>query len=294
MSSYWGADIGGTSTKLGRIDGREFEMVAVLPTPADSPPRALLQRLTEEILDYDSHPEGLGVGVAGLVEIERGLLLTSPNMPAWVNVPVRETLRSLLSCPIVVHNDANTFAYGAVARKEIPSEGVWLLITLGTGIGGTIVHDGRIIFGKGFAGEFGHMSVKAHGLPCPCGSKGCWERYASKDAIISYYREISGTDDQPDPREIADRARRGEQPAIEAFDRLGYWIGVGLANLGWCFSPHGFVLAGGLAPNLDLFESSCRETYRQRCPLDLDISRLKLASDAGALGAALLVRDEDQ
>lgn len=291
MSSYWGADIGGTSTKLCRHDGQDFQLVSTLNTPADSAPRDFLQRLVEEITGQDPQPEALGVGVAGLVDTKRGLLLSSPNMPAWVNVPVRDTLQSLLGCPIVVHNDANAFAYGAVARGEIPSEGIWLLITLGTGIGGTIIHDGHIVFGRGFAGEFGHMSVQADGIPCPCGSQGCWERYASKDAIIAYYREISGTDDQPDPREIADRARSGDRAAIEAFKRLGYWVGVGLANLGWCLSPQGFVLAGGLAPSLDLFETSCRETYQKRCPLDLNISRLKLASDAGAVGAALLAKD---
>jgi glucokinase len=176
-------------------------------------------------------------------------------------------------------------ALGGVASGEIPSEGLYLVVTLGTGIGGTIIIDGAIAYGSGHAGEFGHMTVEADGMECPCGSRGCWEIYAARDALIRYYREAGG--EMPsDPRRIASEAAAGEPSALAAFTEFGRWTGIGLASLGMCFDPAGIFLAGGLSCNYGLFREASESEFAGRCTHRYRVSAVHRPDEAGARGAA--------
>ncbi len=290
MSSWWGVDIGGTKVLIGRLEAEGFREVGTIPTGSLGTPDDVVSGVAGLILGRDPSPLGVGVGVAGLVDRGSGLLVSSPNMPAWRNVPVRRMFAKALGARVSVDNDANVFAFGAVGEGEIPPTGVWLLVTLGTGIGGTVIHDGKIVYGTGFAGEFGHMTVRADGRQCACGSTGCWELYASKRSISEYYVRQGGASDT-DPREVAARARRSEEAAREAFDDFGTWLGIGMASLGCCLSPHGFVLAGGLAEAFDLFSRRMESVFRERCHLDLRVRTLPEVRESGARGAAWMARE---
>lgn len=283
----WGIDIGGTTIILGyRRDGR-FVRTTILDTERQQDPHLILRRVSSAILDIDPSPCTAGAGIAGLVKVSGGVLVCSPNLPGWRDFPVGSVLSKALSCPVSVDNDSNAFAVGAVETGSIPRRGLWLMITLGTGIGGTIISEGNILYGTGFAGEFGHMSVEAFGLSCPCGSRGCWEQYASAGALAEHYSRAGGGGTR-EPREISALASAGDGSALSAFEVFGTWLGAGLVNLYNCFSPHGVFLAGGLLGASGHFLPRAESEFRERCGHRWSVEVLPSSSDAGAEGAAIM------
>ena len=292
---YWGLDIGGSTALLGHLSDSSpngFRLVSELSTSPDGDPDDLLREARDVIVSGDSpEPAALGIGLAGLVDHERGLLLRAPNLPAWEGFHALESAREILGIPVAVDNDSNVFAVGAVGKGEVPSEGLWVVITLGTGIGGTIILDGRIVRGRGQAGEVGHMTLNPDGPACPCGSSGCWERYAGKSALLRYYHDLGGSVREIDPRTMARLAREGDEAALGAFGELGRWLGTGLANVSNCLFPEGIALGGGLTGAFDLIEEPARKEFLARAMMPLwNVRLLEMAMITGALGAALLGR----
>ncbi len=289
----WGADIGGTTTIVGCVDRDSvFHAEAELRTLPSEGPGRLLDELAHTILRLDPEPAAIGVGIAGLIDRAGGTLVFSPNLGGWDGLEVATSLRALTGASVVVDNDCNAFAFGAVESGLMPRTGLQVFITIGTGIGGTIVVDGSILYGTGFAGEFGHMAVEASGMPCPCGSTGCWERYAGRAALIRYYLDgaPAGSSGEPDPREIAALAGKGDGRALAAFDTFGTWIGRGLASLANCLSPAGFFVAGGLTNALPFFAATAEAEYGRRCRHPWHLSVIPGTTEAGARGAALMAR----
>jgi len=287
---HWGIDVGGTTMVTGFLGDGDFHLVATLETGSpDEPPDEKLKRLADVILEKDPHPVSSGIGIAGLVDGKNGILITSPNLPGWDGYPVKLRLADILGCPVVMDNDANAFAFGAIRKGSIPPKGLWLTVTLGTGIGGTIVLDGEIVYGRGHAGEFGHATVKVDGKNCSCGSWGCWEKYASAGALSGYYLERTGISEGP--MELSKLAAGGETAAIEAFEEFGGWLGVGLANLAQCFDPHGVFLAGGLSRAATYFIDAARTEFLKRCSHPWNVEILPSGSCAGAEGAALMAAE---
>ncbi len=283
-NSFWGVDIGGTTAVIGHLDhDGSFRMAETLDTGPCRQPSAVLASVSRVIRRFDPSPRAVGVGIAGLVDFRRGHLSFSPNLPLWNDTPVASSLSRLLGgAPVFVDNDCNAFAIGALRKGLIPETGLWLFITLGTGIGGTIIHEGRILYGTGTAGEFGHMTMREGGRKCSCGLRGCWERYAAREALISFY------DRRTDPRIIAKRARKGEDRAIMAFREYGIWLGRGMANLAKCLAPDGFFLGGGLSTCHLLFQKAARDEFNNRCPNQWNVSPLEDSTTAGAYGAAAM------
>jgi glucokinase len=288
----WGVDIGGTTTIVGSLDGEGcFRLAAEIPTRPSEGYERLFTGTAAAIAAVDPEPRAIGVGIAGLVDHRRGFLGFSPNLPGWDDLDVATILGHITGAAVTVDNDCNAFAFGAIRSGLVPGTGLNLFVTLGTGIGGTIIQDRSILYGTGYAGEFGHMAVEASGLACPCGSTGCWERYCGREAVIRYYLGHSGDGGQPDPRVIAARARGGEARALHAFEVFGTWLGTGLASLSNCFSPDGFYLAGGLTGASDLFLPAAEAGYRRRCRHPWVVFRVPGSSEAGALGAAHMARE---
>ena len=281
----WGVDIGGTTAVIGRLEEGEFSRKEVIPTGLDNSSADVLTKVSEVILARDPEPAAVGVGIAGLVDHVRGLLHSSPNLPGWHNCFIAEIMESAIGAPVYVDNDCNVVARGGLATGEIPSDGLYLVVTLGTGIGGTIVLDGDIAYGAGHAGEFGHMTVEADGIACPCGSTGCWEVYAARDALMRYYSDVGGVMPS-DPRSVAEMARKDDLPARTAFELFGKWAGIGFANLGMCFDPIRIYLAGGLSCNYPLFGDPARAEFGRRCSHDYMVSAVDSSEEAGARGAA--------
>jgi glucokinase len=278
-------DIGGTYAKVGCLADGVFRMVTTLPTGESCRPGKLLDEICDTVAAHTWEPSAVGLGIAGMVDRPAGgIIRFSPNLPLWINVDAGSILTERLGIPVCIDNDCNVFATGAIHTGLIPSKGLWLFVTLGTGIGGTIINNGIILYGTGFSGEFGHTTVREGGIPCPCGSDGCWERYAGRKALEWYYFSITGR--RIPPVEVSRLAIQEEPSALEAFREYGRWIGIGMANLANCFSPRGFFIGGGLSAAFSHFEKAAVNEYSRRCKHSWNVTVLKESPDAGAFGAA--------
>ena len=279
-----------------------------VPTPLGE--TAVLEALaaTVEVL---GPPSAVGVGVPGLVDTD-GVLRFAPNLAGVVDLDVRGALRARFPRVAVrVDNDATCagWAEGQVGSAKGASHA--LLITLGTGIGGGIVADGRVLRGAhGFAGEVGHMVVDRDGPPCPCGQRGCWERFASGSGLARLAREavtarpfgpmvdLAGGDPENVRGEHVTQAAAGGDPDALAVMRLfSRWVALGLANLANVFDPELFVLGGGLVEAGEVLLGPVREAFAGLVLAGahrpaVAIEAAALGERAGAIGAALLAGDE--
>lgn len=252
----------------------------------------------------------LGVGAPGMVD-RQGVLRFAPNLPGAAGADVRGLVADRLGTgTLVVDNDAN---FAAVAEHRLGAargSTHGLMVTLGTGIGGGLIHDGRVHVGRyGFAGEIGHMIVDPTGPPCPCGQRGCWERYASGGGLGRLAREaayagrlhevvgLAGGDPELVRGEhVTVAARHGDPGALAVMDDLGWWVALGLANLTAVLDPDRIVLGGGLVEAGDLLLAPTRRAFADLVEgaatrPEIPIVAAALGERAGAVGAALVARD---
>ena len=251
----------------------------------------------------------VGVGVAGLVD-RQGVLRFAPNLPSVIDLDVHEALVEATGLPVAVDNDANvaTLAEHRLGAGQQADDMV--LVTLGTGIGGGVVAGGVLQRGAvGFAGEPGHMVVDPNGPPCPCGRRGCWERYASGSGLGRIARDaahagradsivaLAGGDPESVRGEHVTRAAAdGDAEALELMREFGWWVALGVSNLENLLDPGVIVIGGGLAEAGELLLGPTREAYADlvlahdhRPPAR--IVGAELGADAGAIGAVLLGRE---
>ncbi|GAA4806254.1 ROK family protein [Nocardioides caeni] len=296
VGSWIGVDVGGSkllAVKLGPDGAVEATATAVMP--GRTAPGAELEdavvRVASVVADGGA-VAGLGVAVAGLVDAAAERFLFGAHLP-WRDEPIRERLARRTGWTVAMDNDANCAARAEVARGAARGAGSALVITLGTGIGGAVVIDGRVIRGAhGLAGEFGHQQVVPDGLACECGLRGCWEQYSSGRALERVTRVALGR--HLDGPEVTRLAREGDVVAQQAFATIGTWLGVGVAGLVSSFDPEIVVVGGGVSAVGDLLFAPARAAlaaslqgtaYRPVPPL----LAAELGPEAGAIGAALLV-----
>lgn len=249
----------------------------------------------------------VGLGVPGLVDAA-GVLVFAPNLPGVVDVPVRAALEHRLAgARVTVDNDANCAAWAEHHLGAARGSAHVVLATLGTGIGGGVISEGRLVRGAhGFGGEIGHMVVDPHGPPCPCGQRGCWERFASGDALGRMGREAATGGSAPGLAELAGgdagavrgehvtlAAAKGDEGALEVVERFAWWLALGLANLANVVDPERFVIGGGLVEAGDLLLAPARTSFVQllqgsQYRREVPIVAAVMGEHAGAVGAALL------
>ncbi|GAA4672557.1 ROK family glucokinase [Streptomyces chumphonensis] len=309
-----GIDIGGTKVMAGVVDaeGTILEKVRTETPDKSKSPQVVEDVITELVLDLsDRHDvHAVGIGAAGWVDADRSRVLFAPHL-AWRDEPLREALQARLAVPVMVDNDANTAAWGEWRFGAGRDEDHLVMITLGTGIGGAILEDGRVKRGKyGVAGEFGHMQVVPAGHRCPCGNRGCWEQYSSGNALVREARELAAAD-SPVAHNIIDRvggqigditgplitdlAREGDAMCVELFHDIGRWLGIGLANLAAALDPSCFVIGGGVSAADDLLIDPARDAFHRHLTgrgyrPEARIVRAELGPEAGLVGAADLAR----
>lgn len=309
-----GVDIGGTKVMAGVVDadGTVLERLRTETPDKSKSPKVIEDTITELVLDLsDRHDvHAVGVGAAGWVDADRSRVLFAPHL-AWRNEPLREALSDRLAVPIMVDNDANAAVWAEWRFGAGHGESHLVMITLGTGIGGAILEDGRVKRGRyGVAGEFGHMQVVPGGHRCPCGNRGCWEQYSSGNALVREARELAAAD-SPVAHHILERvggriaditgpmitelARGGDAMCVELLQDIGQWLGVGLANLAAALDPSCFVVGGGVSEADDLLIGPAREAFRRQLTgrgyrPEARIARARLGADAGMVGAADLAR----
>ncbi|MQS05881.1 ROK family glucokinase [Streptomyces alkaliphilus] len=309
-----GIDIGGTKVMAGVVDpdGTIVERLRTETPDKSKSPKVVEDVITELVLDLsDRHDvHAVGIGAAGWVDADRSRVLFAPHL-AWRNEPLREALAARLVVPVLVDNDANAAAWGEWRFGAGRGEDHLVMITLGTGIGGAILEDGRVKRGRyGVAGEFGHMQVVPGGHRCPCGNRGCWEQYSSGNALVREARELAAADSPVAQRilevveghigditgpMITTLAREGDPMCVELLEEMGRWLGVGLANLAAALDPSCFVIGGGVSEADDLLVRPAREAYRRQLTgrgyrPEARIVRAELGADAGMVGAADMAR----
>jgi glucokinase len=320
MPSAVGVDIGGTSVKLAvvRPDGSVL-LRSSLSTQADDDPDTTISRIArgvDDLLDAArrTDPERVGepvvgVGCAGLISTQEGVVHLSPNLPRWKDVPLGPDLSRRLGAPVLLHNDANAFVLGEFWAGAGRGARVLLGLTLGTGVGGGIVLDGELFTGShGFAGEFGHTPIDVEGPPCGCGARGCLEIYVGNRAIVNRYLElcsgrpgphverlIEGDTGRLDPEIISRGARAGDVEARDAFARTGALLGAGLAGLANVFDPDRIVIGGGVALAGELLLEPARAALAGRAMAPAaflpDVRPAALGAQAGVVGVALEALD---
>jgi|SRR5581483_1396692 len=257
-----------------------------------------------------SHPNeilsGVGLGVPGALDFENGRVLQSPNFPGWENVPIRERAQKALKVPVVIENDANAAAMGEVWVGAARSLSHFLLITLGTGVGGGLVLNRKLWYGKaGKGGEVGHMRITPDGPLCGCGQRGCLEVYASSSALVRMAREKwSETQGNAGPfppnfetaQGVAEAGEGGDPIALEAFSRLAFYLGIAIANVANLLDIHHYIISGGVSNAFPLFKEPLRQEVASRvfgmdrgtAVKTIRIERALCGENAGMLGAGYL------
>jgi glucokinase len=295
MSLTAGIDIGGTKLAAGVVDAAGAVVQrSQIPTPTEDAD-ALIAAIVDAINDLtDEHEVAAGgIGVAGLVD-ETGELVRSASHLPLRDTPLREKVASAVGLPVVVDNDANVGGWAEVRFGAAAGTAESVFVAVGTGIGGALIVGGEVQRGAhGVAGEIGHVIVERDGRPCPCGSRGCWEQYASGRAFLRVARE-AGFEVQHGSA-VTDAAAGGDERAIRVFEEIGTWLGMGIASLVAVLDPDVVVIGGGmsgagdllLAPTQRAFEDYL--TARGRRP-EPGIVLAALGPDAGLIGAADLAR----
>ena len=304
------ADLGGTNLRAATVDpqGRIHERVKQHTPKAEKASeivRAIVAAAREcesGSLDSGSQIRALSVVVPGTVQVENGVVMKAPNVPSLDGFRLAAALQSELQWPALLENDANAAAVGEMWKGAGQGRGSIICVTLGTGVGGGIILDGKLWRGvDGSAGEVGHVGVEPFGgVACTCGSRGCLEVYASATAIVRMTREARPrypnsplhTSEELTAKSVYERGLEGDELALEVFRRMGIYLGVGLANLINIFNPEMIVIGGGVADGWDLFIAHVREQITERAfPIPArraEIVRAKCGDDAGLLGAARL------
>lgn len=235
---------------------------------------------------------GIGIALPGFILMETGVILSSPNIPPFEKFPAREVFQQRLQTPVILENDANAAALGEKWMGAGRSVNDLVLLTLGTGIGGGIIVDGKVLHGYlGMAAELGHLTIDPTGNPCACGNTGCLEKHASATAISTMAKHLS-LGDNLSSEEVYKLAVGGNELAKRIFEYMGRALGIALAGYIQIFNFPLYLLSGGVLAAWDLFAPAMFEEIRRRSftfrNSDTRVEKALLGSDAGLYGAAYL------
>ena len=325
MHAAVGVDLGATNLKIAVVDRVGVVLAATIkPIAAQAGPDAVLAEIVEGVHAVtktasltESQIVGVGVGTPGPLDLKKGVIVRSANLPGWQNVPVRAHLQEKLGLPVVLENDGNAAAYGeywagaardgkdavADSKAAVAAGGDMVMLTLGTGVGGGVIIDGRILHGHfDNAAELGHMIVVAGGLVCPCGQRGCLEQYASASAVARHAKaaveagEKSSladrlrTGDEIDAESVAQHAAAGDEVAKRVWEEACSYLAVACINIQHAYNPRRVVLGGGMALAGDFLVDRVRHHLQAgRWTLHDDLPEVTIAHlgyDAGTIGAA--------
>ncbi|HEV8589544.1 MAG TPA: ROK family protein [Pyrinomonadaceae bacterium] len=303
-------DLGGTHLRAAAIDGEgHIQFRSKQQTPAADSPQQIVdailcaaQKCQAEAAAAGQTLSAISVVAPGSVSVAAGAIVKAPNLPCLDGFHLTETLTRALHLPAMLENDANAAAVGEMWQGAARGRRTIVCVTLGTGVGGGIILDGKLWHGvNDSAAEIGHMCVDPFGgVACMCGSRGCLEVYASATAIVRMTREarprypdsVLAREDALTSEQVHRAGVQGDELALEVFRRMGVYLGIGLANLINILNPEMIVIGGGVVNGWDLFEKDMNHQVAERAfPLpaaQVKIVRAECGDDAGLLGAAKL------
>lgn len=310
-----GIDMGGMSIKFGLVN-RNNEIVdkMVIPTRLDVPPSEMIQDMIDIIEDLlKKHAlsvedlEGIGLDSPGTVDDKSGVILYSNNYH-WENVPIIKQMQEAFPVPMAIANDADAAALGEVCAGAAKGTESAVLITLGTGVGGGVIQNGKIFHGPLKGGmELGHMVIQAGGELCTCGRKGCFETYSSAMALLRMAKNAAMKNPDSIMNEMCkndmenmngiipfDAAAQGDKAAIEVIDLYEDYLAVGIANVINIFRPEKVILGGGVSAQKENLTKPVQEKVNAMCfggehGEVAQVVTSQLGNDAGIIGAANLI-----
>ncbi|MCM8765520.1 MAG: ROK family protein [Candidatus Omnitrophica bacterium] len=315
MSCYIGVDLGATCIKLALL-AEDWKVVKRIElSTADFPKKSLLIRSLEKHIlrlgeSLKVKPKGVGIGVPGLVDPEKGLIHYLVNIPGWENVHLKKILEKSLEVPVFIDNDVNLMALAELCIGQAKGKKNVVCITLGTGVGGGLVLEGKLYRGTSFsAGEIGHIPLNETGPVCNCGGIACLERYVGNRYIIEKARDklkqrsssiisdlIKDDFSRLTPEILSRALKKGDSLAKEIWQDIGRKIGIVLSGVVNLLNPEMIIIGGGIAQVGEVLFKTIKETIKKRAmriPAEkVSIVPAKLKKDAGLIGAAILVKLE--
>jgi glucokinase len=307
-----GIDIGGTKIAIGLEDlvGNQILFEKIATDVQIGPDRIIenvVKRLKQMLVESGSNLEAIGLGCPGPIDIEKGLVLSPTNLPAWDKFPLVELIEQKFEVPAILDNDANVAALGEFFFGAGKGFSDLLYVTISTGIGGAIIIDGRLRHGVGAsAGEIGHTIVQPNGKLCRCGAYGCLETIASGPSIARRARELAagegsslmttlaGTIEKISPETVIEAIELGDSAASAVWEETCRFLGIGISNAITMIAPQVVVIGGGISTVGDLLMKPLRCHINRNVTMlpieDVTIARASLGSTSGVSGALVLAR----
>ena len=296
-------DLGGTNLKVALLD-LKYRIIdrQILNTRSLHKKDNLIAKITEASLDIincnglsKKNILGVGLGLPGPIDIERGLVHFFPNIPGWKEVNLRNILTRKLGLPIFLDNDANLMCLAEYRLGAAKGSSTAVCITLGTGVGGGIILDGKLYRGPHFAaGEIGHIPINENGPRCNCGGIACLETYIGNNRILSLARKLFGSSITLE--KLSSMARKKNKKAIVFWSDIGKHLGVALVGVVNLLNPDCIVIGGGIANAGEVLLKKVREVIKARAMKvqaeHVKVLRAKLGDKAGLIGAALLLKEK--
>ncbi|PMB83823.1 ROK family glucokinase [Dolosicoccus paucivorans] len=311
-----GIDLGGTSAKLAFVTPEGvIEHQWSLPTNTSDEGRYIVSEIIESIQKEIKHQEitqdqliGIGMGSPGAINIDEGSVIGAYNLGWSQRQYVKDQFQKAFDLPFAIDNDANVAALGEQWQGAGDNQDNVVMITLGTGVGGGIVNEGKLVHGEGAAGEIGHLTVdRYYNFSCTCGKKGCVETLASATGIVNIAKELaslfegeSSLKDQlndetatVDAKVIVDAAKESDPLGVEVMKEVGYFLGLTCSHVATLVNPSEIVLGGGVSHAgqylLDLIQPYFEEMTFPQVIETTKISLAELGNDAGVLGASKII-----
>jgi glucokinase len=299
------ADLGGTNLRMAAVNR---EGTILYRTKRDTPQAtradeivAAIVAAAKECEEHAGEANAIGVAVPSGVDYKNGVVIKAPNVSCLDGFRLSSTLFDELNIPVVLENDANAAAIGEHTFGAAKGFQSAIAVTLGTGVGGGIIIDGKLLRGiDGMAGEIGHLCVEPFGFPCNCGGRGCIEQYASATAIVrqaiefenQYPKSTLRAKNKITSADVYQAGIKGDELALEVFRRVGFYLGISLAGLINCLNPEVITIGGGAAGSWDLFIQHAIDQINTRS-YRVSAERAKIlkavcGDDAGILGVARL------
>ncbi len=297
-----GIDFGGTSIKFGIVEnGHIIDRISPIETQelsgADEITAAMIDRIATA---RKKHPEiaAIGLGLPGIVDSINGIVHELSNVPGWQEVPLRQIIADATGLPVIIENDANAMAYGEWKYGAAKGKSHVICITLGTGVGGGLILDGKLYRGANLgAGEIGHMHYDPKGPAAIYGNSGAIEKIVGNREIIARMQVLYGPDfPAASPAKLTELAQAGDKKAIVLWDAIGTEIGVVLSDIVWLLNPDAIVVGGGVAKAGDWVFEPIRRTIAGRTigvfHEKLSLVAAALGNDAGIIGCAALAGEK--
>lgn len=305
-----GIDLGGTNIKAGLVDksGKILFKTSV-PTESELGYKHVIEQIikaTTIVIEKDDDVVGIGIGAPGIVSAEEGTVKSPPNIPGWKKVNLGKILSDKFGKKVFVENDANAAAIGEYIFGAGKTTKSFIMVTLGTGVGGGIIYDGKLFRGEtGGAGEIGHVTINYKGRKCNCGSYGCIETYVGNQRIVEKVkREIKSNPDSRvvelagekletlSPKTLYDAAKLGDEYAIKAIEDIAVMLGAAFASAVNLLDISTIILGGGVSGFGNFLLTPLKKNLKERVLAPnrprVKIKLSKLKNDAGIKGASSL------